>query len=180
MSSDTSSYLINLNTRKNESFNLPKGHSLFLPIPNRNCASANIPEYLCSCALSLTIDTNEKIIKDATLYVIDYINDVLLKQFSDICMQLSFKNVTDAQILQQGAAEVEYSIIFETYPNEARFDAKFQVDDLDGSFKLVGNIVRINSYGLSSKCIEDYQLRNFCYCYSYDIEMRAKKQRLPL
>jgi hypothetical protein len=42
-------------------------------------------------------------------------------------------------------------------------------------FKIVGKIVRINTYGVTSKCISSYQLKNFCYCYSYEKNKKKAK-----
>ena len=176
MNSIKSSYLNDLSKRKRASSNMPKGKSLFLPISNRNCESANIPAYLCSCTLSFDIDIKDKIIQSGALYVVDYINTVLLNRYQDICMVLKFKSVIDAQISKQKTTE--YSIIFDTYPNEAKFDAKFQIQPgYKDKFNLIGKIIRINSYGLSSKCIKNYELRNFCYCYSYAIQAKKKSKK---
>lgn len=165
--------------KKRSLFNKPKGYSLFTPISNRNCKMANIPDYLCSCALSIDIDIKDKIVQSGALYVVDYINRVLLKEFKELCMELELKNVLDAQVSK--GKTTEYSIIFQTYPNDAKFDAKFELEDTENSlspkFKLIGKIVRINSYGMSSKCIKNYALRNFCYCYSFNSKIGAEKKK---
>ena len=69
----------------------------------------------------------------------------------------------------------KYSIIFETLPNNATFDGTLTLEqDLTNStlfdskkFQIIGKIIRVNSYGLSSSCVRNYNLKNFCYCKTY-------------
>ena len=177
-------YQDRLMNRKN--VNQPNGHSLFFPIPNRNCKTANIPSYLCSCDLSVDLDINSDIIKQGVLFLVGYINNYLLKDYKTICMNLTLYKIIDAQKYQENT----FSVIFQTGPNNAAFDAKFLVSFkkefntsnnqtsenktsileplLSPKFKLLGNVVRINRYGLSSECIKVYFLKNYCYCYDFD------------
>ena len=200
-------YQDRLMNRKN--INQPNGHSLFFPIPNRNCKTANIPSYLCSCDLSVDLDINSDIIKQGVSFLIGYINNYLLKDYQKICMKLTLNKIIDAQMYQN---KNKYSVIFQTGPNNASFDATFLVSYkkefnissaqfssnstmgannqtsenktsiveplLTPKFKLLGNIVRINTYGLSSKCIKVYFLKNYCYCYSFDNLMKHTKKNL--
>ena len=162
--------------------NKPKGQSLFLKLPKRNCLSANIADYLCGCKKSDYISTNEKIIQYGALHVIDYINNILLKNFKSLCINLKLKRVIDSQIIFE--VTKKYSIIFETTPNNAKFDAQFKVNHFykNGLPKLqiVGKIIRINSYGSSSRCINNYELRNFCYCFSFHEKTQRKKSNTEI
>lgn len=162
----TSPYLQDLEKRKNDQ----KGHSLFKPLPNRNCKKANIPDYLCVCQLSVNVDLSNPIILKAAKYMVDYINDVLLKDYHDICMKLKVSKILEAQVY--GSNKDKYSIIFETSPNNAVFDGTIILEPsnnilLSDGFKIQGEIIRVNAYGISSICIQKYHLKNYCYCYEY-------------
>ena len=152
-------YQDRLMNRKN--VNQPNGHSLFFPIPNRNCKTANIPSYLCSCDLSVDIDINSDIIKQGVLFLVGYINDIILKDLKEFCMILTLDKIIVAQIFEK---KNKYAVIFQAGPNNAIFDAQFTIDNY-GYFQLYGKIIRINHYGNTANCINSYYLRNFCYCY---------------
>lgn len=162
----TSAYLEDLEKRKQNQ----KGHSLFTKLPNRNCKQAHIPEYLCACELSIDVDLSDPQILKAAKFMVDHINNVLLKDYQDICMKLKLSKILDAQIY--GSKKDRYSIIFQTSPNDAVFDGTIILEpstsimSSDG-FKIYGEIIRVNTYGLSSICIQKYHLKNYCYCYEY-------------
>lgn len=142
-----------------------KGRSLFLPLANRNCLQAFIPEYLCGCYFSFNVDKDKNpMIQKGTEFMINHINNNLLKDFQDICMQLSLSRIIDAQIYKN--YKNKFSVIFETAPNNASFDGTLVLKE-DGKFEIIGRLVRINTYGLSAGCIKKYNLKNYCYCYDF-------------
>lgn len=160
-----------------------KGYSLFMPIPERNCQKAHIPEYLCSCDISFDVNINSSIIQKASEFMVNYINEILLKPHRQICAQLSLSKIYDAQ--KYNYNQNKFTIIFETLPSNATFDGtvllknfelsspKYSMDRLNNSnFDLVGKIVRINEYGQTSRCIRDYFLKNFCYCMNFRRKLR--------
>lgn len=170
-----SDYLKNINDQRYY-INKPRGYSLFTQLPHRNCNETNIPEYLCSCGISLSTDVNSRIIQKGSEFLINYINNVLLKDHHDICVILKLEYIIDAQLHNN-----KYSVIFKTQlPSNAVFDASYELIKLKAEneklnndevrydettkLKLVGRIIRINSYGVSSKCMNVYWLKNFCYC----------------
>ena len=158
-----------------------KGTSLFFPIENRNCSRANIPEYLCSCDIRFDININSRYIKEGTQFMIDHINNNLLLKHKKICMPLSIRKIIEIQGFRKEYNK--FSVIFEVNPNNATFDGTFlvsqqfenvtnqtekhaqQLDEkfnkVKYNFKLVGKIIRINTYGTSSNCINDYFLKYF-------------------
>lgn len=162
----TSAYLQDLEKRKQNQ----KGHSLFTLLPNRNCKTAHIPQYLCACQISTDVDLSNPMILKAAKYMVDHINNVLLKDHQDICMRLKLSKILDAQIYS--LTSNKYSVIFQTSPNDAVFDGTIILEPSNSvlssdGFKIFGEIIRINTYGISSICIQKYHLKNYCYCYEY-------------
>ena len=146
---------------------IKKGTSLFMKIQDRNCAEAHIPEYLCACETGLQVDTNSNIVRQAAMFMLDHINNVILKKFLHICFKLDLNQIKD---VQQNDKKDKLTIIFETKPNTAWFDGTVKlVSDLNKppQFELIGRIVRISEYGKSSDCIKNYFLKNFCYCIDF-------------
>lgn len=150
------------------------GFSLFLPLPYRNCTQAQIPEFLCSCRANATIElsaTDLKIINQAAQFLVRHINEVLLGDYKDICVPLQLKRISDAEVVDSKLAK--YSVIFETIPNGAIFDGMVVRKNVTDNFELVGLISRVNLYGSTSKCMQSYFLKNYCYCRSF-IKEKAK------
>ena len=161
---DNSEYLFDLDLNRKQ-INKPNGYSLFLPIPNRNCKTANIPSYLCSCDISVDVDIMNNIIKHGAIFLVSYVNDYMLRDFKDFCMILTLYKIIEAQMYQN---KNKYSVIFQTRTNNAIFDAHFTIDN-QGNFQIYGKIIRLNQYGNTANCIKNYYLRNFCYCYENNL-----------
>ena len=146
------------------------GISLFTPLKDRNCKEASIPEYLCACNIRINgADIKSPFISEAAQFMVNHINMHLLKNYSNLCMQLEPARVLEVQGFLLNPDK--FSIIFQVKPNLALFDASFVLKkhefNEEHSFQLIGQIVRINEYGLSSKCIENYFLKNFCFCFDF-------------
>ncbi len=153
---------------KNKLERSSSGFSLFLPVPYRNCSQAQIPEYLCSCRVNAKVDLSAvdlKIVNLAAQFLVQHINEVLLVDYKSICVPLQFKRIRDAQIVDTKLSK--YSIIFETMPNGAIFDGMVVHSSRTNRFKLIGLISRVNLYGHSSKCVQSYFLKNYCFCKSF-------------
>ncbi len=115
------------------------------------------------------LNTSEsiQIAKAASHFLVDHINNVILKQFHKSCVKYGLKKTRDFQIVD--AKLNKLSVIFETSPNGAVFDGLVSVKDigsrdLDKQFQIEGKITRISRYGNTSSCMESYELKNFCYC----------------
>ncbi|CAF1040069.1 unnamed protein product, partial [Brachionus calyciflorus] len=151
------------------------GESLFTVIPNRSCKQAKIPDYLCVCNYNLNIEQNNKKIKEGATFMIDHINNQLLKNYSDICMKLSLKKIIEVQSYTNYPGK--YTIVLVTLPNEAVFDGTIILKEDKGtnvSYVILGKIIRINSYGITSNCMNKYSLRNYCYCRDYHDKISKK------
>ena len=148
-----------------------RGQSMFNIISERNCTAASIPQSLCSCGSLLNIDINSSIIKAAAIFVVNYINNQILKGKENLCMKYELKEIIDAQVIF-GEVKNKYLVIFKVSPNDAIFDATVMEKELNSTnlmdaFNIVDQIQRISTYGVTSKCINVYLLRSFCYCKSY-------------
>lgn len=103
---------------------------------------------------------------EASKFLVDYINNVHLKNHSSICAKLEFKSLIDFKKISTNV----YSVIFRTSPNDAIFDGPAFTETVNNSgqidmkFQYQGTIERINLYGGTSKCIADDKLKPFCYC----------------
>ncbi len=144
-------------------------------IPNRNCVEAHIPEYLCACETGLQVDTNSTIVRQAAMFMLEHINNVILKNFLDTCLKLSLSQIKN---VQQSATKDKLTIIFETQPNTAWFDGTVKIVSSPNKpfqFDLIGRIVRISAYGKSSDCIKNYFLKNYCYCIDFHKRLNSTK-----
>jgi len=102
----------------------------------------------------------------AAQFLVQHINEVILVEHRNACVPLEFKRISDLQIVDGELAK--YSIIFETMPNGAIFDAMVINNKENNTFQLIGLISRVNLYGSTSKCMQSYFLKNYCYCRSYN------------
>ena len=163
---DNTSYFQLNNERKQ--YGLLKGNSLFSNINERNCSEANIPESLCSCGTFLDINNMSSVVKLAAIYLVDYINEVILKDSKNICVKYELNEIIDSQMIIDGSIK-KYLIIFKVSPNNAVFDGTVIENDLSSTelgkkFNLDGQIQRISTYGTTSSCVTIYFLRSYCYC----------------
>ena len=100
--------------------------------------------------------------------MVNYINEVILKDSKDICVKYELKEIIDAQLTKDGERN-RYLVIFKVSPNDAIFDGTVVEKDMNSpelnhKFNILDRIQRISSYGTTSKCINIYFLRSFCYC----------------
>lgn len=156
-----------LDRQTNQVANNHTGYSLFMPLPQRTCQQANIPDYLCSCDMvpkNNVIDGDTKVATLASEFLVDYINNQLLKSYSNICVQYKLKAMKSFQVVDKKLNK--YSIIFETSPNNAVFDALVDVSNDNERFEVIGKVTRISLYGKTADCMLKYELKNYCYCKS--------------
>jgi hypothetical protein len=115
------------------------------------------------------------VVQQAATFLVNYINDVYLRNFSGKCARLELARVIRAERFSLN--KKKYSIIFETGPSSATFDATVSLLDentdfflsrlfrsAEVKFNVIGDIVRVSKYGLTSKCVDSYFVKNFCYC----------------
>lgn len=142
-----------------------RGESLFLPIKDRNCETAHIPEEFCVCdtEVPLNVSANAQIRTMAEDFAKD-INQRLDPHPQ--CVQLYLKNVIS--VSQVGdVKEQRYRFTIEVSPSNAIFEALLLYDPFESQTTVIGDINRINKYGNQSLCVQDQFLRKLCFCSTF-------------
>ena len=151
---------------------LPRGISLFLTIPgHRTCSMAQIPEHWCMCHTSNNVAVDEPAVQNTTQYLVNKLNK-LLKNYPQ-CSQLKLKNLLGAKMWSgneekekdKSAPWIDYTVTLQTEPGGAIFEGSVRHRHNDTSNELVGSISRLNAYGKQSACVDDFNMRLYCYCY---------------
>ncbi|CAF1010931.1 unnamed protein product [Adineta steineri] len=165
--------------------------SLFHLIPSeRTCDDLNLEPHWCSCLQWNNITIDDIKIKQATRFIINYINKQLSVVDNQLCHQLQLHSIHNAQIYRPNQALLRFSkssdidgripkyddkhlnitfyqITFETKPNNAIYEATTQYSTRSSGFNMdLNHISRLNAYKSSASCIETSysHLRKFCYC----------------
>lgn len=149
---------------------MPRGISLFLPIPsNRTCVAAGISPHWCTCHERKDIPKNDPRVIDAARKVVNTMNELLNGR--PLCQKLSLNSITDANLGTSNKAInknttnsfVDISVRLQTKPGFGEFEATVRVHD-NNDMNLTGSISRTNLYGEQSNCIDDYHLKLYCFC----------------
>ncbi|XP_043683469.1 uncharacterized protein LOC122636375 [Vespula pensylvanica] len=144
---------------------IPRGISFFLPIPNhRTCNMAKIPGNLCMCHRSKDISLNDMGVQKSVKYLTQVLNNMLAPY--SLCAKLYLRTIKQAKvpINSNEASWIDYSIQFQTYPGEAIFEGMVRYRKDEKSYSLLGTIGRLNAYGNQSACMNDFNMRLYCYC----------------
>ncbi|XP_023243043.1 uncharacterized protein LOC111641149 isoform X2 [Centruroides sculpturatus] len=148
-----------------------RAHSLFTPISkNRSCIEASIQEHLCTCQQSRKISVDDKEVVDVADYLLTTIN-YNLRDYSD-CARLVRDEIVSARIrapTKYLRATKEYDIFdylvaFKTVPGNGLFEATVRFVPKNHTHVLLGDISRVNMYNNQSSCVQDANIRKYCYC----------------
>ncbi|XP_011505849.1 PREDICTED: uncharacterized protein LOC105368525 isoform X2 [Ceratosolen solmsi marchali] len=164
-------------TRKDPKAKIPRGISMFRPIPeHRTCTMAGIPEHWCMCHERHNISHDDPIVTKVVGYLITELNGMLA--LYPQCAQLHVFALIDAKVLSNNAVEKEneaketkkapwtdYTVIIETTPGNAVFEGSMRHRADNGSIGLVGPVSRLNAYGRQSACVDDFHMRLYCFCH---------------
>lgn len=168
-----------------------RGVSWFREVPiNRTCKTAGILSHWCTCLQQERLQNNTDFVVNATFEVLRKIKS-LLYDFDNLCEELSIFQIKEAMRLYEsddiilgskGNKIVENSqtaiekrrkvstediqVLFETVPGNALFEATVRVTLNKTSVQcdVIGDVSRINVYGNQSACIDDFDLKKFCFC----------------
>lgn len=153
---------------------LPRGISLFLPIPpSRTCYSASISAHWCTCHEKTELSTTDPRVLRVAHMMVKTIND-LVKMHRE-CQRLHLNSISVAIVGSSNTAIrnrnvsnhfVDITVRLDTKPGFGEFEATVRVHEKDEP-ELTGTISRTNLYGKQSECIDDYKLKLYCFCDSF-------------
>lgn len=149
---------------------IPRGISWLLPIPDhRTCSMAGIPEHWCMCHGSNNVSLADPNLQKSVKFLIGELNRMLKKYHQ--CAVLKLKRLIDAKMWSdkedgdEGKAPwIDFTTTLETQPGGAIFEGSVRYRTDDGKMKLMGSVSRLNAYGKQSACVDDFNMRLYCYC----------------
>jgi hypothetical protein len=143
----------------------PKFCSLFSEVSeDRTCEEVGITANWCTCNKYRTILTKGKESKAIVLHVVLEVNAKLKKagKVTVSCAELTLEHVIDLKQKVSTDLQEYFFVMIDTVPGGARFEAT--VLRSKRSFQLQGDVSRINRYGNQTECVNDAQLKLYCYC----------------
>ncbi|XP_032676135.1 uncharacterized protein LOC116846422 isoform X2 [Odontomachus brunneus] len=145
---------------------VPRGISWFLPVPeHRTCDMAQISNHWCMCHSSSNISLNDTGLQDSVSFLVGELNRILSKY--PPCAILNLKEIKDAKLWldkSNGTTLMDYTVTIQTTPGDAILEGTVRYRTEDNSRKLVGSISRLNAYGKQSACVDEFNMRLYCYC----------------
>lgn len=145
---------------------VPRGVSWFLPVPDiRTCDMAHIANHWCMCHTSNAVAWNDTGLQDSVSFLVRELNDMLSGY--PLCATLNLKLIKDAKVWldkTDGAKLMDYTVTVQTTPGDAIFEGTVRYKADDNSRKLVGSVSRLNAYGTQSACVDEFNMRLYCYC----------------
>jgi hypothetical protein len=151
-----------------------RGISLFEEIPiNRSCNDAFIPVNFCSCNSETIVNEVEfKSLSNFTFnevsnFIIKYINN-LNEKFRNICELFYLHSIHRVRKLVFPNQKNLFQFVLIVSPGDAWFQIVIKLNqsqnNTDKPFSVFGKVVRESPYGNQSHCIENWYLKNYCYC----------------
>lgn len=141
--------------------NIPRGISLFLPIPEeRDCNMAGIPSSFCLCQTFRPIPSEDPRVYKVAYFIVGSINRLLTDY--DQCQRLRLDAVLVAYLFNRDDVYNEYKVQVRTTPGKAHFEGT--VIDMGNTFALSGPVLRINRYGNQSYCVHNIHIEMYCSC----------------
>ena len=159
-----------------------KGLSLFSEIPeDRTCSDAYIGPHWCTCSIQQPVDTKHPNVEKAAVEILRTINDKILNSTFHLCAKLKLNSIRNSatvtlhesivnedvkitKFLKKPRVSIDYAVLIETDPGGGLFEGTVRHETGDETFTLVGAISRLNLYGNQSKCLDIYDLKQFCFC----------------
>ncbi|XP_023241495.1 uncharacterized protein LOC111639786 [Centruroides sculpturatus] len=151
-----------------------RGYSAWrMEIPiNRTCETAGIAENHCVCQSEAVISADDPRCLEASIILVEHLNQ-LLDDFKLFCEKLRLIKTLQASVIlpwkhlvQKEGYELKMRLLVSLAPSDAVVEALVQKTAWSKQFRVVGDVSRLNKYGNQSSCIQDRELRKFCYCKS--------------
>lgn len=144
--------------------------SMFREVPwNRSCEEIGIAAHWCTCSPFLPINKNSRMVKKATHFLIEYMNNEVKRMLNGttkanggrLCSELELKLVYFAGETEYKADYTDILIQFETKPGGGDFESTVRYVKAKDSFSVTGTISRLNSYAKNT-CVDN--ARMYCEC----------------
>ncbi|KAF6208900.1 hypothetical protein GE061_014642 [Apolygus lucorum] len=149
----------------------PMCKSFFEQMPwDRTCLDAGIPDQWCTCSEYTDIDSTSGQSRKMADLVLLTVNTFLRNNKNHVesgkaCAFLSLNRVIYARKRMPSNAQqlLQMVVGVETYPGLAQFEGTTAYSS--GSWKVkAGSIIRINRYGDQSRCVNNTEMKKYCYC----------------
>jgi hypothetical protein len=148
-----------------------RGISILEDIPqNRSCGDALIPDDQCNCLKSRKINQQE--FKKSTNFDFNFAVEFILKNVvkltenhRNLCALYIPEKIESVKAIQmQDFISYSFTVIFQ--PGNSWFEASLTPSKIDGKLSLtfIGTINRLSPYGETAYCVNDFFLRNYCFC----------------
>jgi hypothetical protein len=156
----------------NGSVGCPTCVSLFDEVTyNRSCDDAGITPHWCTCNQYQTLSTTSDTVQAAAKFVLSEIQAKLQTavtriQKSKKCAHLRLSRLVNVRgTVHNDSEHRDYVLLIETLPGRALFEATVRrLTKTDNAFKILGTVSRINAYYSQSTCVNDLNLKMYCYC----------------
>lgn len=160
----------------NPNYNLTKAigcenaRSLFERIPSsRSCEDVAIPQHYCTCTSYKSIGKDVPLSIEAADYLINELNLINNRsEYASYCVEYELQSINSVRVSTPPEKFHEKYVLvnLNTRPEavfQATLNVKNNTDDTF-SFKLSGDISRLDFYGKRSDCVTDAVLKKYCYC----------------
>lgn len=137
----------------------------------RSCEDAGITPHWCTCEGYKKIATNDKFVVDGVWSVIDKLEEIRKKNWSQMkrCAKYKLNRVISSDISDSTVSyrnNTFLKFVFEAVPH-AVFEATVEmIAESEGNHRYVvqDGISRLNYFGNAAKCVKDAHLQTFCFC----------------
>lgn len=163
-------HLASITSGNDDLADIPKrGVSLFKEVPpNRTCTTASISPHWCPCQKFKLISIADYLVQKAAKVIIDFVNN-RISAYRKKCATLTLDSILSARLVRKDNSSISdnFLIAVSASPSYAIFEATVHCDSTkENTCHVLDDISRINEYGKQSICINDAELRKFCYCLS--------------
>lgn len=141
--------------------------TLFREIPlNRSCHDAGIDEQWCVCRPSIAEDPQNSNVQLAAVSLLQHVNKIT-SPHRNLCVELSISAVRSARAFvadPENINALDYALLVETSPGNALFEATIRLFQNQKEPVVLGDVARLNLYKGQADCVQNANLRKYCYC----------------
>lgn len=179
--------LLHFKEKRENSKRINRSMSLLNEIPeSRTCDDADMLPHWCSCADHEHLEPSDKnAIRSAKQMILELNEDLNTTSVCELLylhkIKLASKLILPNKVLTFKRSDydvinrtvvfgdridsyVDYQLTIETKPGYGLFEATVRYNEKYKTFKLMGEVSRINRYGSQSHCVHNSHLKKICYC----------------